>query len=186
MSTPTERLSANIVSTVATAETVLVQFEQALVQSGFLAGAEPYTRLADTLLGQRIWVESSGVPADARFHAVGARAQTIYSMLLPYTEAFRRISALAAPSFGDERAPENDGDGIGDGDVTATADDPLEAGILAAIDAAGRPLSSTALRAALDVPKAQLMDAVDRLVASGRAERHTTSGRVLVQRVATP
>lgn len=179
MSTPTERLSANIVSTVATAETVLVQFEQALVQSGFLAGAEPYTRLADTLLGQRIWVESSGVPADARFHAVGARAQTIYSMLLPYTEAFRRISALAAPSFGDERTLEQDGD-------TATADDPLEAGILAALDAAGRPLSSTALRAALDIPKAQLMEAVDRLVASGRAERHTTSGRVLVQRVATP
>lgn len=184
MSTPTERLSANIVSTVATAETVLVQFEQALVQSGFLAGAEPYTRLADTLLGQRIWVESSGVPADARFHAVGARAQTIYSMLLPYTEAFRRISALAAPSFGDERALENEVGG--DGNVTATADDPLEAGILAAIDAAGRPLSSTALRAALDIPKAQLTEAVDRLVASGRAERHTTSGRVLVQRVATP
>jgi hypothetical protein len=177
MSTPSEQLAGNIMATVSTADAVLAHFEHALVQAGFADGAESYTRLADTLLGQRVWVEASGMAADARFRAVGARARSIHALLLPYVEAFHRLTALAAPSLlgeTDELEPD------------AATVDPAEARVLETLDAATRPLSTTALRAAVGLPKADLAAALDRLAERGCIERRQASGRELIKRSTKP
>lgn len=194
------QLEGSILATVSTAEAVLTHFERSLIDAGFAEGAESYTRLADTLIGQRLWAESSGTASRAPFSAVAARARAIHALLLPYVEAFGRLSVLASPSLlgGPERAgnasPATDpaalgtsatdpaaGRAAGEGG-TGPDDDPLATAVLAALDAAGRPLSLTALRAVLKVPPPELLAAVERLAVAGRVERRTASGRELVSR----
>ena len=100
-------------------------------------------------------------------------AQSIHALLLPYVEAFQRISALAVPTLLDD-APS--------GRRRVRGDDPVALGVLHAIDSAGRPLSSSALRVELGVSKAELTGALDRLVAAGVVERRHSSGRQLISR----
>lgn len=173
-----QQLEANIVATVATAEAVLSHFERSLLEAGFADGAEPYRQLSETLIGQRLWAESSGTATSARFAAVGARARAIHALLLPYVEAFGRLTVLAAPSLLDD---DDSGPPAARADAEA---DPLDAAVLAALDTAGRPLSMTALRAELGVPRAELLAAVERLAAAGSVRRRTASGRELVSREA--
>lgn len=174
MATPAEQLEGNIVATVATAESVLAHFERSLVDAGFAEGAQSYTRLAETLIGQRLWTETSGMAAGARFEAVAAHARSIHAMLVPYVEAFHRLAALSAPLSGDA-----------DGDASPEEGDLLGERILETLDAAGRPLSATALRAALGVPKAELATALDRLAEGGEIERRRLSGREHIRRSGT-
>jgi hypothetical protein len=184
-----ETLAGNITRTVATAEAVLDHFERSLQQAGFADNAEAYRKLADTLLGQRLWVASSGEPSGARFRAVGQHARAIQSMLEPYVEAFRRLSALASDDLADPDAGDRDGAGAGPDSV----DDPARAGggpvreaadehVLAALAHVGRPMSLTALRAALDVPRPALLAAVERLAEAGEVTRRHTGGRELIER----
>ena len=182
-----ETLAGNITRTVATAEAVLDHFERSLQQAGFADNAEAYRKLADTLLGQRLWVASSGEPSGARFRAVGQHARAIQSMLEPYVEAFRRLSALASDDLGDpdEAGPAGQSD---EGPPGAAGPDPREAAdghVLAALAEVGRPMSLTALRAALDVPRPVLLAAVERLAEAGEVTRRHTGGRELIER-ATP
>lgn len=198
---PARQLEGNIVATVSTAEAVLRHFERSLIDAGFAEGAESYTRLADTLIGQRLWAESSGTASNAPFGAVAARARAIHALLLPYVDAFGRLAVLSSPSLlaADDRAGTASPAGTPAGPATpatppssaASEDegitpdgDAVAAAVLAAVDAAGRPLSLTALRATLDVPRPELIAAVDRLVLAGRVERRNASGRELLSRVA--
>lgn len=180
-----ETLAGNITRTVATAEAVLDHFERSLQQAGFADNAEAYRKLADTLLGQRLWVASSGEPSGARFRAVGQHARAIQSMLEPYVEAFRRLSALASDDLADPDAGDRDGAGADPDSV----DDPARAvreapdeHVLAALAQVGRPMSLTALRAALDVPRPALLAAVERLAEAGEVTRRHTGGRELIER----
>jgi hypothetical protein len=190
-----ETLSGNILRTVATAEAVLDHFERSLIESGFAEGADSYRRLADTLLGQRLWVESSGQPADARFHAVGRHAQAIHAMLAPYTQAFLRLSALAAPDLGhaphSTSAPAAEHGSVATGSETNsetrsatgtpdTVDDSDEV-VLKVLRDAGRPMSATALRAASSLSRKDLLATLDRLAASDLVSRRHTGGRELIE-----
>ena len=185
MATSTQELETNIVATVSTAEAVLAHFEQSLVAAGFAEGAQSYVRLADTLIGQRLWAETSGMASDARFTAVAIHARAIHAMLLPYTEAFERLAALAAPTLlGD--AGTSASLSAPDEPVGAAFDhDPLTRRALEALDAATRPLSTTALRAALGVSKTELLAALDQLFEAALIERHRTAGRELIKRTET-
>lgn len=180
MSGQNDQLAGNIVATVATAEGVLAQFRDSLVQAGFAEGAVPYTRLADTLIAQRLWVESSGMAAQARFQAVGVHARAITELLQPYLDAFQRLSVLAAP-----RLVVDEGDS---GTDAAPGEEPDEASerVLRALEAAGRPLSLTALRDAARLTRADLGAALDRLAEAGRVQRTRVSGRELIRRSASP
>ena len=189
-----ETLSGNITRTVATAEAVLDHFERSLQQAGFADNAEAYRRLADTLLGQRLWVASSGEPSGARFRAVGQHARAIQSMLEPYVEAFRRLSALASDDLGepDDAGAAGDTGGADESDESGHGEDPTGGGpvareaadghVLAALAEVGRPMSLTALRAALDVPRPALLAAVERLAEAGEVTRRHTGGRELIER----
>ncbi|PFG44517.1 hypothetical protein ATJ88_3242 [Isoptericola jiangsuensis] len=175
-----DELTRNIVRTVATAETILTHFEDALRRSGFAEGAEQYGQLADTLLGQRMWAASSGQPSGARFGAVGERAQAIHALLLPYVEAFRKMGALAEPALAD---PPPTDDAPQDADVAPV---PQETGgaagrVLAALERSGRPLSMTALRAELRVPRAELDAAVRWLGEEHLVEVRDAGGRQMVR-----
>ncbi len=170
-----EQLESNIVATVATAEAVLAHFEQSLVASGFAEGATSYARLADTLIGQRLWAETSGMAHDARFAAVAAHARAIHSLLLPYVQAFQRLGALGVANLLEEDPPAS---------VDAPDVDPLDTTVLDAIERAGRPMSVTALRAAVGAPKHALVATLDRLASTGQIERRQVSGRELIRRSA--
>lgn len=183
-----EDLTGNIVRTVATAETVLAHFEDALRRSGFAEGAEQYRQLADTLLGQRLWVASSGAPSGARFSAVGERAQSIHALLAPYVEAFRRLSALAdvADIARLDDALDGAPDGVGPADGTASEPAPPETGgaagrVLDALGRSGRPLSMSALRAELHVGRSELDAAVRWLVEEQLVEVRDAGGRSMVR-----
>jgi hypothetical protein len=179
MATSTQELETNIVATVSTAEAVLAHFEQSLVAAGFGEGAQSYVRLADTLIGQRLWAETSGMASDARFTAVANHARAIHALLLPYTEAFERLAVLAAPTLlGDDVSLSVPDEPVG----AAFEHDPLTLRALEALDAATRPLSTTALRAELGVSKTELRAALDRLFEAALIERHGTSGRELIKR----
>ena len=169
----TEQLASNIVATVATAEAVLAHFEKSLLDAGFAEGSASYVQLADTLVGQKLWADTSGMAPGARFGAVAAHAQAIHALLLPYVDAFQRLSALALPTLLDD---------VPASEAPAADDDPVAHGLLTAIDNAGRPLSTSALRAELRVSKAELTEAVDRLVDAGHVERRHSSGRELIAR----
>lgn len=172
-----DQLESGIVATVATAEAVLAHFEQSLRAAGFADGANSYAQLADTLIGQRLWSETSGMAHDARFAAVAAQARSIHSILLPYVQTFQRLAALAAPAF------LADGDGAHHDDYSPSLDDPLAVRAITAMELAGRELSATALRATLGVPKAALSGVLDQLAADGHIERRSVSGRELIRRV---
>ena len=193
-----DTLSGNILRTVATAEAVLDHFERSLVESGFAEGADSYRRLADTLLGQRLWVESSGQPADARFQAVGRHAQAIHALLAPYTQAFLRLSALAATDLGDvpestPSASERHSVAVGaeagaatgakartaSGSPTAAHDS--DEVVLRVLRDAGRPMSATALRAASSLSRKDLLATLDRLASSDLVSRRHTGGRELIE-----
>ena len=180
-----ETLAGNITRTVATAEAVLDHFERSLQQAGFADNAEAYRKLADTLLGQRLWVASSGEPSGARFRAVGQHARAIQSMLEPYVEAFRRLSALASDDLGDPDEPgwvEESRAGSAVDGAGPAAREAADEHVLAALAEAGRPMSLTALRAALDVPRPALLAAVERLAEAGEVTRRHTGGRELIER----
>ena len=172
-------MADNIVLTVSTAETVLAHFRQQLEQAGFADGALPYTRLVDTLIGQRLWSESSGMALEARFNAVGVHARALTELLQPYVNAFQRLSALASPGL----LAADDGAVVGpDG-----TEDPLEAvanAVLGALPEAGQALSFTALRVAVQLPRQDLRVVLDRLQLAGKIERTCTSGRDLIRRTA--
>ena len=183
MTRSTQELETNIVATVSTAETVLAHFEQSLLAAGFADGAQSYVRLADTLIGQRLWAETSGMASDARFAAVATHARAIHALLLPYVQAFERLTALAAPTL-------LSGAGASSPAIPASLEamgavldhDALAQRVLKALDDAKRPVSTTALRAALGVSKRELLAALDRLFEAGEIERHATSGREQIKR----
>ncbi|MEZ4553149.1 MAG: MarR family transcriptional regulator [Dehalococcoidia bacterium] len=181
MADAVDQLTGNIRATVATAEAVLAHFEQSLRDAGFADNAQSYTQLAETLIGQRLWAESSGIAADARFEAVAVHARAIHALLLPYVEAFYRMAALGAPSLLEQSAPETASEREANA-APSTLDDPLAARILEALARAERPLSVTALRAELQVPKSELVGGLDRLSASGHIERRRVAGREHVTR----
>ncbi|MGE0228741.1 MAG: hypothetical protein AB7I38_01095 [Dehalococcoidia bacterium] len=183
MADAVEQLTGNIRATVSTAEAVLAHFEQSLRDAGFADNAQSYTQLAETLIGQRLWAESSGTAADARFEAVAVHARAIHALLLPYVEAFYRMAALGAPSLLNESA--SAAEAVTQHETSATPealDDPLAPRILEALARAERPLSVTALRAELGVPKADLIGGLDRLSASGQIDRKRVAGREHVSR----
>jgi len=187
MSGPNDQLAGNIVATVATAEAVLAQFRQSLVQAGFAEGALPYTRLADTIIAQRLWVESSGMAAEARFRAVGVHARALTELLQPYVEAFQRLSALAGAGLLEEAGtPDAPGSDTPGTDAAGGAPDKAGESVLAALADAGRPLSFTAVRDAVRLPRAELTAALSRLEETGRIERTRASGRDLIRRTARP
>lgn len=168
-----DALAGNVRHTLETANTVLEHFEWGLMQGGFAEGAGAYRQLADTLLGQRLWMESAGAEVPPGFRALGERALAIHALLSPYLDAMCRLGALAALSA-DARSPAGHDDG-----KPAEEDQP----VLAALEAAGRALSHTALRASLGWQKAQLEAALERLEAGGRVRRWKSGGRALVERV---
>lgn len=95
MSESRPSVSENVIGSVHAASQALAQLESSLVVAGFTEGQEAYTRMSELLVGQRLWVEESGLDDfDADFDHLSRLAARIYSILEPYLETMRRISAL--------------------------------------------------------------------------------------------
>jgi hypothetical protein len=102
-------------------------------------------------------------------------------MLEPYVETFRRLSALDSDELGEPDEP----GAAEDAGHDAGAVQPREAAdehVLAALARADRPMSLTALRAELDLPRPALLAAVERLALAGEVTRRHTGGRELIER----
>ena len=165
-------LVANIRGTLATTLKVLDHLENSLVQGGFLQGQDSYRKMADTVIGQSLWLQANDLDAAAapELAHIAERARSIHALLQPYVEVMVRLGAVAASA-----AP---------AEVEATSPPPPADSILDILAANGRPMSITALRAATGCGKDVLAARLDALVKSGDISRRSSGGREMYMRAA--
>lgn len=154
-------LHNNIRTTYATTLQVLEHLEQSLVQAGFAESGEAYRQMADTVVGQSIWLSAQGQTVPDTFIRLQERAQSIHALLQPFSDAMLRLAALQG-----QLAPES------------TVDETDE--VLAALAGNARAMSITSLRTAVQLSKKELVSRLDRLEAAGRIIRTTSGGRELI------
>jgi hypothetical protein len=146
----------------------LDHFATSLERGGFSAGAEPYGRMAEVIIGQWLWAEqnnaSSLVPEFARVARLAARVD---DQLRPYVNSMQKIRAL---------------EGLIADKVGLQPDSP-SAAIVAALTQAARPMSAAELRAAtgasINVVRRELKQLTDRNIIAqveGRARRFVPTG----------
>lgn len=163
-----EALGQNVKATLATAVQVLEHFQQSLRKSGFVEGAESYGRMADTLIGQKMWSASRALDTDAEFATIASLARSIHEMLAPYSHSMLRISGLgpAAAVPAPTAAP-------------VDAADALRLRILNVLGATRRPVSLTALRTQCGCDRRALGAELAALEQAARVKRQEKSGRTL-------
>lgn len=160
-STP-EDLAANVARNLRTANEVLRHLEQSLVRAGFVAGADSYVAMSNTLLGQRLWsVELENPDIEQGFAELAATASKVHKTLLPYVKIMRKLSAVAEP----KRSPE-------------TPLNPEEAEVLAAIQRHRNGTSITRLQSETGVKRKPLVQILARLQEENLIERFRTGARL--------
>jgi hypothetical protein len=174
-----------------------------LEQAGFAAGADAYRRMADVILGQRLWAEEHDITDfDARYAEVGRLATRIFEYLSPYTQVAARLGVLAGlstateagnrtdgakpePDVGGNSQPDEaagdtgsihediDGDHLGD---TAGA-------VLAVLREASRALPATRIGTEIGITTSSARQVLTELIAGGLVEAEKAGGRSLFRAV---
>lgn len=158
-SRPVDPLLGNVRQTLATALKVLDHLEQSLRQAGFAEGRDAYRKMADTVLGQGLWLAAQEGEAPGELNLIAERARAIHSLLTPYTEAMLRLGALTSTQAPSKPIP--------------APEDP----VVKILARARRPVSFTALRAELGSDRKQLLARLGELVQAGTIVRHSGGGR---------
>lgn len=156
---PADPLLGNVRQTLATALKVLDHLEQSLRQAGFAEGRDAYRKMADTVLGQSLWLAAKEGEAPEELNLIADRARAIHALLTPYTEAMLRLGALTGTQTASKPRPD--------------PEDP----IIKILARARRPVSFTALRAELGADRKQLLARLGELVQAGTIIRHSGGGR---------
>lgn len=150
----------NLESSLNAVETALEHLNNALVRGGFEAGAANYRKMADIIVGQRIWATENGVSEfDPRFRRVAELAERINDQLSPYCFVMERLGALGPMT--DEAAPKS----------------PLEANIIGVLRQASSPMSTTAIRGAVGAATKAVKLALQALVQDGVIRQTGSSSR---------
>ena len=161
----------NVRKTLATAQKVLEHFEQSLLRSGFAEGSAAYRKMAETLLGQRLWTAACGASLEVEFAAVAKRAKAIHALLVPYADTMLRLSAVAGLQPAPHQ-PELD-------KHTATTPDGSTDEVLDLLAKARRPMSMSALAAQARCDRRTLLDRIAVLEQQGRLKRGGSARRPL-------
>jgi hypothetical protein len=176
----------NVRKTLATTAQVLAHFEQSLLKSGFAEGSQAYRKMAEAVLGQRVWSASHRVHFDEEFAEIARRARAIHDVLSPYADAMLRLSAVVqlqrevsspvAARSSDDRAPTAVPPAAppprGHNEVVAEA---LQDRVLACLSRARRPMSLTALCSGIGCNKSELLQELEALERGGRVQRRGTT-----------
>jgi hypothetical protein len=137
----------------------LEHFALSLERAGFREGAEAYTRMANVIMGQRVWAASHGLTRlDDRFREVGTLAGRIYQQLQPYVESMSKLMALQ---------------GLVEQEASRGSLE-LERRILAELEGRRQATSAKAIARALAVDPDSVRGTLDRLVESGLLKARTT------------
>lgn len=160
-STP-EDLAANVAQNLRTANEVLRHLEQSLVRAGFVAGADSYAAMTNTLLGQRLWsAELENPDIEQGFAELAATAGKVHMTLLPYVKIMRKLSAVAEAKLSPE-----------------TPLNPEEAKVLAAIQHHRNGASITRLQSETGVKRQALVQILARLQDENLIERYRAGARL--------
>jgi biotin operon repressor len=162
---PKAALVDNIRETFATTLKVLEHLEASLVQAGFETGQDAYRKMADTIIGQALWLTDHGMDLGEQMHRLRARARAIHALLHPYTEAMVRLAAMGGPDR--PAAAES---------AAETPETPGEP-VLTVLSRAAKPMSLTALRAELGCPRKALVSQLAQLERQGKVHRQLNGGR---------
>lgn len=157
-----DSLQGNVRQTLATALKVLAHLEQSLCRAGFAEGREAYRKMADTVVGQCLWLNSAGCEVPSELAQIAERARAVHALLNPYADAMLRLGALCDALPGKPAA-----------EPPPEPPDP----VLDLLSQARRPLSLTALRAELGGDRKQLLARLEALEQSGRITRRNAGGR---------
>jgi hypothetical protein len=87
----------HVARSVTAAATALAHLEQSLRAGGFADGAAAYTRMADVLVAQRLFLAADDEQLGEQFGALGSSARRVFELLEPYTAAMRQLATLAPP-----------------------------------------------------------------------------------------
>lgn len=156
----------NIRKTYATTLQVLEHLEQSLIQAGFAESGDAYRRMADTVVGQSIWLSAQGQEIPETCIRLQERARNIHALLQPFSEAMLRITALPELENRQNSCPQ---------EPAEITDD-----IIAALSSGAKSMSITALRSAVGLSKKELTSRLNRLEDSGRITRTVSGGRELI------
>lgn len=160
---PPEDLAANVARNLRTANEVLRHLEKSLVQAGFVAGADSYVAMTNTLLGQRLWsVELENPDIEQGFAELAATASKVHMTLLPYVKIMGKLSAVAEPKRSLEGVL-----------------NPEEAEVLAAIQRHRNGMSITRLQSETGVKGKPLAEILARLQEENLIERYKAGARLL-------
>ena len=186
VATRDEALAANVRTTLATATQVLEHFHQSLLKSGFVEGADSYSKLAATLVGQKMWSVTSGVDTEAEFATIAALARNIHEVLAPYHRAMLHLSTLGGDRSRRSAAPEPAATAATSPASSADAPDTLSAPldtlrteVLRLLAGSRHPMSVTAIRAECRCDRRVLAAALAALEQAGRVKRQDRGGRTL-------
>jgi MarR family len=150
----------NLAESLDAVEQALEHFAGSLERGGFAAGAPAYRQMAALMIGQRLWASEHRVTElDERYLRVAELALEIYGQLRPYVEVMEQLATL------DE--------------LTKSAGvSPLGRRILDHLVQSAKPLSATALRAAVGGSRSLVTRELASLAERGLVERHVRRSRV--------
>lgn len=188
--TTEQAIADNVRQTLDTAIQVLGHFEGSLTQAGFAEGAAAYRKLADTLIGQRLWSTNRGIALDQRFAEVARRARSIHDVLAPYVNTMLRLGAIsqagtgtdmsaraqpAVPASSDEKAEKRPDLPPSPNQQTTPASPNAAVGlhdrVIALLGTARRPMSLVAMISALRCDKSKLLREMSDLERAGQVKR---------------
>ena len=151
----------NIEASLDAVSRALDHFAESLERGGFAAGAETYGKMAEVIVGQWLWAETSNATWLApRFARVAQLAGRVDDQLRPYVEAMGRIRAL-------------------EGMIAESASHPaseIGRAIIGTLSQAARPLTVAELRAAIGASTSAVRRELRDLVAGDVIEQ--VDGRV--------
>ena len=141
----------NIVQCLDAVEQALEHFAGSLEKAGFAAGAVPYTRMTDVILGQALQLQGNNEQVlNERFRQIVTLASRVHEQIHPYATAMERLLVLQ------EIVPPP---------VADVPPDSLAGQIVAVLAQTDRPLSVTAIRSAVGkgtrTLRAELKDLID-------------------------
>jgi biotin operon repressor len=163
-------LSSNVVQTAAKAATVLGHFKTTLQQNGMTGAIDAYRKMADTLINQRLWMQSHEPElGKEHFRQIAAEAREIHEVLSAYAQLMAKLMLL--PQVVEMTAKGEPG--------TAPEAGNRADQLLMWLKQRSRPASATQIRAALRLSTAELNAHLRQLEESGRVVKETSAGREL-------
>ncbi len=202
-------MAANVRASADQAAAILEHLGRSLEAAGFARSVETYRRMADTLVGQRLWWEGRGDQAtEAAFARLSAEAGRIYGVLHPYAQLMAKMAALGPAASADPAAPgdrtaakagaggrdptrrkrQRDGTAVGHAPVAAAAESGPEgapprdaAALIATLEQHGPKLSASRLRALVQLDRKRFDAALDQAGRGGAVRVASVGGRRVVR-----